>query len=96
MEVVNKNRIIIQSDWSVCDCNYFLKKILPTFTEIRVGVEGGQEPFAHIFFKVNKKEVIDIVKMNKMTVTFSIMFNSRVKENLKDILYIKKLTQNII
>jgi hypothetical protein len=95
MEVVDKKGVVIHTGWADCTWDFFLKEVLPPFKEIRVGVEGGKQPFAHVFFKAAKKEVIEIVRMNQMMVTFSIMFNSKVQEDLKDVLYIKKLKQTI-
>jgi hypothetical protein len=56
-----------------------------------VGVGGGKEPFVYIYFEVLKRDVINVIRMNNCKVTFSIMFNSKVKEGLVDILYIKRI-----
>jgi hypothetical protein len=95
MEVVDKNGITIQTGFATVGHEKFLKEIIPSFDRVMVGVGGGKEPFAYIYFEVSRQDVIDTVRMNQCKVTFSIMFNSRVSEKLLDILYIKKLKQNV-
>jgi len=89
--IVDKKGNIIQSGWATVSHEKFLNEIIKGAKHIRVGVGGGKEPFACIYFKVSKKEVIDIVRTNQCNVRFSIMFNSKFKDNLEDILYINQL-----
>lgn len=91
MEVVDKKGQIISTEWETVNHEIFLNEIIKPFTQIMVGVGGGKEPFACVYFVVSKQDVIDTVRMNEMEVTYSIMFNSKVQPKLKDVLYIKKL-----
>lgn len=59
----------------------FLKLIKP-YRHIRVGVEGGEEPFSKIFFRAIKREVIDTVRMNQMDVTFTVMVNPNIANDI--------------
>lgn len=94
-EVVDKEGNTIQTSSKTVDCDQFLK-IVDEFESIRVGVEGGNPPFNKVYFAVNKQEVIDIIRMNKMKVTYSIQYNSLVNTKLEDTLFIDKLEQTII
>jgi len=96
MEVIDKKGVTIQTGFATVTHDKFLNEILPQFEKIMVGVGGGQEPFAYIYFEVEKQDVIDTIRMNQCKVTFSIMFNSKVREDMQDILYIKKLKQQIV
>lgn len=89
-----KEEIISDQDTVGYKC--FLGKILPNYSHVRVGVKHSEPPFENVYFKVSKKEVNEIIRMGQMTVTFSIMYNSRVKKDLKDVLYINKLRQTLI
>lgn len=96
MEVVDKKGVTIQTGFATVDYKKFLSEILPTFEKVMVGVGGGKEPFAYIYFEVSKQDIIDTVRMNQCKVNFSILFNSKVKKGLMDILYIKKLKQSVV
>lgn len=96
MEVVNKKGVTIHSGWATVSHDKFLKEIVKGFKHIRVGVIGGKKPFTCTYFKVKKKEVIDIVRMNQCKVRFSIMFNSKVQPLLEDVLYINELKASVI
>lgn len=96
MEVVDKKGVTIQSEWVTVSHDKFLNEIVKVFKHIRVGVTGGKEPFAYTYFKVSKKEVIEIVRMNQCKVRFSIMFNSKVQSNLENVLYINELKMSIL
>lgn len=91
METVDKKGLVIQTGWATIDSHRFINEILKGAKEVRVGVAGSKPPFAHVFLKVAKKEVIQIVRMGQYNVTFSIMFSSRVDEKLNDVVYINKL-----
>jgi hypothetical protein len=99
MSVVNKKGIVIQTQPTKIVYTEFLK-IVKDFKEVRCGVGGGDEPFEFAFLKVEKKEVIDVVRMNQMDVTYSIMYNSRMNEELNqnyhDILYIHELRGTLL
>jgi len=96
MEVVDKKGVTIQTGWATVSHDKFLNEIVKGFKHIRVGVIGCKEPFACTYFKVSKKEVIDIVRMNQCKVRFSIMFNSKVQTHLEDVLYINELKMTIL
>ena len=96
METVDKKGTMIQTGKATVSYIKFLKDIIKPFKEIRVGVKCSNPPFSHIYLKTYKKELIDIIRIDQMRVTFSIMFNSRVKKNTHDILYIHKLKITII
>lgn len=94
-EVIDKKGNVIFTSLKTVDCDQFLK-IVHEFESIRVGVQGGNPPFDKIYFGVDKEEVINIVRMDKMKVTYSIQYNSLVDIKLKDILFISKLEQTIV
>ncbi len=99
MEIINKKGEIISTEPVMVKHDEFIK-IMKKFTEVRVGVGGGDKPFTHIFLKVSKKDVRDAVRMNQMDVTYSIMYNSLVNEELNanyhDILYIHKMRTTLL
>ena len=72
----------------------FLKLIKP-YRHIRVGVEGGEEPFSKIFFRVVKREVIDTVRMNQMEVTFTVMVNPTMANDI-GVMYISKMRMTLL
>lgn len=90
MEVVNKKGETIQTEFVTVTHTEFLK-ILKPFSHIRVGVGGGEFPFQYVYLRALKKDVADIVRMNQMFVTYSIMYNSKHNPKLKDTLYINKM-----
>ncbi len=85
----------IQSEDITVDWRMFLQDI-KKYSHIRVGVKHQEPPFENVYFKAIKKEVIDIVRMNQMDVTYSIMWNSRARKDLKDVMYISKLKQTLV
>ena len=91
MEVFDKNGTTIQTGLATVNHEKFINEILPRFEKIMIGVRGGKEPLAYIYFEVSKHDVINVIRLNHCKVTFSIMFNSKVKEGLVDILYIKRI-----
>lgn len=95
MEVVNKKDQVITTSAKTVTYDKFLV-ILKPFKEVRVGVASGEQPFRYIYLKATKKEVTEIVRMNRMKVTYSIMYNSKVQKNLHDILYIQRMKMTIL
>lgn len=95
MEVINANGETIITDFKTVRCGVFLKTILPQFEIVMVGVSGGREPYAHIYFQIDKQEAHNVIDMCQCDVTFSIMYNSKVKSDMIDYLYIKKLKPKI-
>ena len=87
---------IIHTLQKTVDHKEFLSDILNNFKEVRVGVENGIKPFDYVYFKVAKKEVREIVRTNKSEVTYSIMYNSKVKPEMKDILYLHKVRMTLL
>lgn len=90
MEWVDKKGQVILTNPITVSHDVFLT-IIKRFTHIRVAVAGGKGAFPYTYFKVSKKEVIDVVRMQQMKVTYSITYNSKVQPKLKDVLFIQKL-----
>lgn len=59
----------------------FLKYVKP-YKHIRVGVIGGDAPFGTTYFRVTKKEIIEVVRMHKMSVTFTVMVSPFIKDDI--------------
>lgn len=95
MEVVDKNNEVIKTAKKTVSHDEFLNIIKP-FKEIRAGIGGGKEPFKCVYLKVTKKEVIGIVEMERMEVTYSIMYNSKVDKKMYDILYVEKMRMTLL
>jgi len=90
-----KNVVKTQNGWTTASHDYFLNKVVKRFKHIRVGVIGDKEPFAYTYFRVSKKEVIELVKINQCEVRYSIELYSKVQIGLEDILFINKVTSII-
>lgn len=75
----------------------FLENILPKYEEVRGAIDAGNEPpFNFIYLKLDKKEVEEYVRLQQAEVTYSIMFNSNVRSNMKDVLYIHKVRMTVL
>lgn len=100
MIVVNKKGETIRTEPVTVSHTKFLEEIIKPFKHIRAGVGGGKKPFKYIYLKVDKKEVVDTVRSNQMKVTYSIMYNSRMNEELgrkyQDALYIHKMRMTLL
>ena len=95
IEVVDKKGVVIQTADKKVAYTEFLN-IIKKFKCIMVGVGGGEKPFNYVYFKVSKKDIIRIVRMNMMEVTYSIMYNSKVQKHLDDILYVSKMRMTLL
>ena len=77
------------SDEMTLNYKDFIKYVRP-YNHIRVGVDGSKEPFRYVYFKINKKELINTVRMNNYDVTFSVMVNPNIENDI-GVLYISKM-----
>lgn len=63
--------------------------IIKKYKHFRVKVETeNKEPFRYLYFRVAKSELQDIVRMNKMEVSYEIRFNSQVDNTMEDMVYV--------
>lgn len=59
----------------------FLKYIKP-YKHIRVGVDCEKSFNGKIFLRVTKKQIAELVKADKMDVTFTVMVNPNIKDDI--------------
>jgi hypothetical protein len=60
-----------------------------------VAVPGGESPFEHVFLIADMPDVKHIVDQFKMDVTYLVMYNSRVRQEYKDNIYIHENNYNL-
>lgn len=78
------------------ESTYFLEK-MKKFKHFRVRFEtSDRQPFKYVYFRINKKELKDNVRMNRQVVTYEIKYNSRVQKDVDDIVYIMKTKSRLI
>lgn len=70
--------------------------MLSKFDEVRVAVPGGESPFEHVFILAQMSDVKHTVEQFKMDVTYSVMYNSKVKPEYTDNLYIHTMKTTLI
>ncbi len=95
MQPENNPTNSIISEQNTVSCDTFLE-VLKNYDSVRVAVGGGVAPFEYTYFSVDKKEMQEMVEFTRAAVTYSVMLNSKVRPQFKDVLYIHKFKQTIV
>jgi len=85
----------VQTEILKTDYSTFLD-LLSKFDEVRVALTGGEAPFEDVFILADITDVKRTVDQFKMNVSYSIMYNSRVSKEYKDVLYIHAMKTTLI
>ena len=72
-------------------------KVMKKFNHFRIRFKtDNKEPFKYHYFRITKKELKETVISNKMIVSYEICYNSKIKKDCDDILYIMKMRMTIL
>lgn len=70
-------------------------KVIKQYAHFRVGVDNAPHPFPKVYFKVYQKELKEIVRTNKMDVTYTVMCNPNDSSD-KGTVFISKFKMNVL